>query len=126
MEGSGGDNVEGVRLRVEHRKAVVVLGGNNDVFLASGFGEGDDVVRIEAGGIEFRRESFIVGYRDGSAVHDPLADAGDLFPVPGARRDRVEAPVNEHAEAGGPPPLHACIALGWGLGVLNSRDGMLV
>ena len=126
MEGGGSDDVEGIGLGIEHGKAVVVLGGNNDVFLASGFGERDDVMRIEASGVEFRRKSFIVGYRDGGAVHDPLADTGDLFAVPGSCGDRVEPPVDEHAETGRPPPLHTCIALGWCFCVLNGGDGMMV
>jgi hypothetical protein len=33
--------------------------------------------------------------------------------------------VDEHAEAGFAPPLHASVALGWGLGVLNRGDGMV-
>jgi len=126
MERGGCDDVEGIGLGIEHGKAVMVLGGDNDVLLASGFGEGDYVMRIEACGVEFRRKSFIVGYRDGSAVHNPLADTGNLLAVPCACRDGVKAPVDKHAESGRPPPLHTCIALGWCFGVLNGGDGMMV
>ena len=45
LERRGGDDVEGVGLRVEHGEAIVVLGGDDDVLHAGGFGEGDDVVR---------------------------------------------------------------------------------
>jgi hypothetical protein len=81
-------------------------------------------VRVEAGGIEFGREGFVVGDGDGGGVHDPLADAGDLFAVPCAGGDGVEAPVDEHAEAGGTPPIHAGVALERGFGVLNGRHRM--
>ena len=126
MEGGGSDDVERVCFGVEHGKAVVVFGGDDDIFLASGFGEGDDVVRIEAGGVEFGCESFIVGYRDRSAVHDPLAYSGNLLAVPGSGGDRVEAPVDEHAEAGCTPPCHASIAFSRSFGILNGLDGMIV
>ena len=52
FEGGGGDDVEGVDFGVEHGEAVVVLGGDDDVLHAGGFGEGDDVVGGEAGGVE--------------------------------------------------------------------------
>ena len=48
-------------------------------------------------------------------VHDPLADAVDPLAVVGAGGDGIDAPVNEHAEAGRAPPGHAGVALGGGL-----------
>jgi hypothetical protein len=33
--------------------------------------------------------------------------------------------VDEHAEAGLAPPLHAGVALGWGFGVLDGGDGVI-
>jgi hypothetical protein len=124
FEGGGGDDVEGVGLGVEHGEAVVVLGGDDDVLHAGGFGEGDDVVGAEGGGVEFGREGFVVGDGDGGVVHDPLADAGDLLAVPGAGGDGVEAPVDEHAEACFAPPVHAGVELGGGFGVLDRGDGV--
>ncbi len=50
---------------------------------------------------------------------------GGALSVPLAGRDGVEAPVDEHTEAGIAPPGHAGIALGGGLGVLNGGDGMV-
>ena len=125
LEGGGGDDVEGVDLGVEHGEAVVVFGGDDDVLHAGGFGEGDDVVRAEAGGVELGGEGFVVGDGDGGVVHDPLADAGDLLAVPCAGGDGVEAPVDEHAEAGFAPPLHAGVFLGGGFGVLDGGDGVV-
>ena len=124
LEGGGGDDVEGVGFGVEHGEAVVVLGGDDDVLHAGGFGEGDDVVGGEGGGVEAGGEGFVVGDGDGGVVHDPLADAGDVLAVPGAGGDGVEAPVDEHAEAGLAPPFHAGVALGGGFGVLDGGDGM--
>ena len=126
FERRGGDDVEGICLGVEHGEAVVVLGGDDDVLHAGGFGEGDDVVGAEGGWIELGSEGFVVGYGDGGGVHDPFTDAGDLLAVPRAGGDGVEAPVDEHAEAGLAPPLHASIALGWSLGVLDGGDGMFL
>ena len=119
FEGSGGDDVEGVDLGVEHGEAVVVFGGDDDVLHAGGFCEGDDVVRGEAGGIELGGEGFVVGDGDGEVVHDPLADVSGALAVPLASGDGVEAPVDEHAEAGFAPPFHAGVALGGGFGVLD-------
>src|SRR5579871_6123455 len=125
LEGCGGDDVEGVDLGVEHGEAVVVLGGDDDVLHAGSFGEGDDVVGAEAGGVELGGEGLVVGDGDGEVVHDPLADVGGALAVPLACGDGVEAPMDEHAEASFAPPLHAGVALGWGFGVLDGGDGMV-
>ena len=125
FEGSSGDDVEAVDFGVEHGEAVVVLGGDDDVLHACGFCEGDDVVGAEAGGIELGGEGFVVGDGDGEVVHDPLADVGGALAVPLAGGDGVEAPVDEHAEAGFAPPLHAGVALGGGFGVLVGGDGVV-
>ena len=102
----------------------MVLGGDDDVLHTGGFGEGYDVVGAEGGGVEFWGEGFVVGDGDGGGVHDPLADAGDLFAVPSAGGDGVKTPVDEHAEAGLAPPLHAGVALGWGFGFLDCPHGV--
>ena len=102
-----------------------MLGGDDDVLHAGGFGEGDDVVCTETGGIEVFGEGLVVGDGDGEIVHDPLADMGGALTVPLPGRDRVEAPVDEHAETGLAPPLHARIALGWSLSVLDGGNRMV-
>ena len=56
-------------------------------------------------------------------IHSPMP--GMLLAVPRAGGDGVEAPVDEHAEAGLAPPLHAGVALGGGFGVLNGLDGVV-
>ena len=124
FEGGSGDDVEGISFRVEHGEAVVMLGGDDDVLHPGRFGESDDIVRAEGGGIESGGEGFVVGDRDRGVVHDPLADAGDLVAVPGPGGDGVEAPMDEHAEAGLAPPCHAGVTLSRGFGVLNGGDGV--
>ncbi|MCU1247398.1 MAG: hypothetical protein JWQ49_427 [Edaphobacter sp.] len=102
-----------------------MLGGDDDVLHTGGFGEGYDVVRAEAGGVEVFGEGFVVGDGDGEVVHDPFADVGGALAVPLACGDGVEAPVDEHAEAGFAPPLHAGVALGGGFGVLDGGYGVI-
>ena len=76
-------------------------------------------------GLNCGGEGLVVGDGDGGVVHDPLADAGDLLAVPVAGGDGVEAPVDEHAEAGFAPPLHAGVASGRGFRCpgWRGRDG---
>jgi len=50
---------------------------------------------------------------------------GGALAVPLAGGDGVEAPVDEHAESGLAPPLHAGVALGGGFGVLDGGNGMI-
>ena len=54
----------------------------------------------------------VFGDGDLAVVHDPLADTFDLLALVGAGRDRIDAPMDEHAEAGLAPPFHAGVALG--------------
>ena len=100
----------------------MMLRSDDDVLHSSRLGEGDDVVCAEAGRVGILGEGFVVGDGDGEVVHDPLADVRGALAVPFACRNGVEAPVDEHAEAGLAPPLHASVALGWGLCVLNRGD----
>jgi hypothetical protein len=46
------------------------------------------------------------------------------LPFPDSAGDGLEAPMDEHAEARGTPPLHVGIALSLGLGVLDGRHRM--
>ena len=84
LKGRGGDDVEGVDFGVEHGEAVVMLGGDDDVLHAGGFGEGDDVMRVEAGGIELRGESLVVctGMEALFMIHSPMSGICLPFQVP--------------------------------------------
>ena len=46
-----------------------------------------------------------------ASIHDPFADAGNLFAVPGAGGNGVEAPVDEHAKSCLAPPRHTRVVL---------------
>jgi hypothetical protein len=123
-KGCRGDDIKGICFGVEHGEAVMMFGGNDDVLHPRRLGESYDVMGIEACGIELRGESLVVGYWNGSVVHDPFANSRDLLSVPGSCGDGVKTPVDEHAEACVPPPGHACVTLRGGLGILNRGHGM--
>ena len=75
LEGRGVDDVEGIGLGVEHGEAVVVFGGDDDVLHAGGLGERDDVVGVEAGGIELAGEVPCSRRREWCAsfmIHSPM------------------------------------------------------
>ena len=119
------DDVERVRLRIEHREAVVMLRGDHDVFHARRLGQRNNIVGAEARWVELRCQCLVIRYRDRGIVHDPLADARNLLTVPGAGRDRIQPPMDEHAKARLAPPLHPRIALSGRLGVLNGGNWMM-
>ena len=68
-------------LRVEHGKAVVMLGGDDDVFLAGILGDRDPLVGVELDGVEFLGELLVLGHGDLAGAHDPFADAADGLPL---------------------------------------------
>ena len=51
MKGRGGDDVEGICLGVEHGEAVMMFRGDDDVFHPRRLGERDDIVGVEAVGL---------------------------------------------------------------------------
>ena len=61
--------------------------------------------------VELLRVLAVFGDGDLAVVHDPFADAADLLALVSAGRDGIDAPVDEHAEAGLAPPFHAGVAL---------------
>ncbi|OPZ07697.1 MAG: hypothetical protein BWZ10_02779 [candidate division BRC1 bacterium ADurb.BinA364] len=106
-EGRGVDDVIGAGLRMVHREAVMVLGGDDQIFHPRVFGHGHPFLGVELRGIESPGEFFVFGDGDFGALHDPLANAGNLLVFPDARGNGVEAPVDEHPEPGFAPPLHS-------------------
>ena len=119
--GRGFDDVPVAGLRIEQRKAVVVLAGDDDVFHAGFFGELHPLVGIVFDRIELLGVLAIFGHGNLAAVHDPLADAADLLAVVGAGGHGIHAPVDEHAEPGLAPPGHALVALLLGFPVVIRR-----
>lgn len=110
MEGRRVDDVVLAGLGVEHGKTVVMFSGDDDVLHAGVLGDGDPLVRVEPDGVEFIGEFLVVFDGNFGVVHDPLADAGDFFAIPIAGGQRIEAPVDEHAETRVAPPVEAAFA----------------
>ena len=98
------DDVVVARRRVVHRKPLVVLRGDHEVLHAGFLGQPDARGRVELGGIEPRGELLVLGDGYARARHDPRAEAGNVLSLPLAGGNRVEAPVDEHAESGRTPP----------------------
>ena len=93
-------------LGVPHAEAFVVLGGEDDVFHAGLPGHPGPFLRVEEVGVEMVEVLLVVLVGQAFLVLDPF--------VPG--RHGIESPVDEHAEAGVRPPLHALEFLLPGLG----------
>ena len=91
LERSGVHDVEGVG-GLEHREAVVVLGGDDDVFHAGILGDFDEVIGIELGGVELVGVLVVLGDGNPGVVHDPFADAGDIACRGKRRRGRNRRP----------------------------------
>ena len=92
------DHVEVVGLRVIHRKTIVVLAGDDDVFHAGILGQLGDRLGVELVGLEGGGEFLVFG--DGNIghllVHDPLADAIVGLAIHFVAELRIEPPVDEH------------------------------
>ena len=118
FEGGGVHDIEGVG-GLEHGETVMVLGGDDHVFLAGVLGEFDEVIGVELGGVELVGVLFVLGGGDLGVVLDPLAEVGNIAALVDAGGSGVDAPVDEHAETGFAPPLHAGVFLFLGLGGLD-------
>ena len=97
----------------------MVLGGDDDVLHAGVLGGEHDGVGIEVDGVELRGEGVVGFERDLGGGADPLAVGVDAVPLSGG--DGVETPVDEEAEAGVAPPLHARVLAE--RGVVEARGG---
>ena len=116
--------IPGICFGVEHREAVMMFGCNDDVLHPGRLGEGHDIVRAEADRIELRGERLVVRNGDGGIVHEPLPSSRRRLAVPRTGGDGVKTPMDEHAEAGIPPPGHACVTLRGRFGILDRGHGM--
>ena len=99
-------------LRVEHGEAVVVFGGDDKVAHAGLLREADPGIGVEVDGVKGAGDLTVI-YRDWDLGHslDMFAVAAVGFALPGAAERRVDAPVDEHAEAGLAPPTETGVAL---------------
>ena len=112
MEGSRFDDVKVGEFGAVHAKAVMVFGGDDDVFHAGAFGDADPFAGIEVGGIELGGEFFVFGRRYFGLQLDPFGVVFLAFPFAGG--DGVDAPMNEHAEPGLVEPGHPVGVFGRG------------
>jgi hypothetical protein len=99
----------------EEGKAVVVFSSNYHILHPGLFGKAHPFIGIVFDWIKILCKGFILCHRNLGSIHDPLTDSGDLFTFVGSGRYGIDTPVNEHAEAGFPPPFHAGIAFSFGL-----------
>ena len=121
LERRGVINIVTIDFAMKHGKAVVMLGGDDHVFHARRLSERHPLLGVEFFGIKLLGVTRISGDGDFGVVHDPFAEAGDLLAVVTAGRHGIDAPVDEHAEAGGAPPFHAGVALFLRFGRLRCR-----
>ncbi len=119
----GGHDVEVGLGRVEEAEPVVVLGGDHDVLHAGLLRQADPGERIEFPRVEPFAEGVVLVDRDPRGIPDPLSVAGLAVPLSGG--NGVEPPVDEHAEAGLPPPVEARVGAGRGAGSGGGRRGCL-
>ena len=91
-------DVETAGLGIIHRKTVVMLAGDDDVFHARFLGEPGDGAGIEFLRVEGARQFFVLRGRDVGhlRMHDPLADAIVGFSIDLVGQLGVEPPVNKH------------------------------
>ena len=109
--GRGINNVVRMR-RLEHGKAVVVLGGDHQVLHAGFLGNRHPLLGVELHRGELLSQLLVLGDWDLGVAHDPLAQAGDAFPLPFPRGNGVDAPVDEHPESClAPPGEGVCVLL---------------
>ena len=87
---------------IEHAEAVVVLGGHDHVLHPCTLGQVRPLVRLELRRVELRRQLRVLILGDLAHGANPLALA----------EQRVDAPVDEHAELGFPEPTPRFLARG--------------
>ena len=109
------DDVVVGHLRIEHRKAVVVLAGDDDVFHPRVFRRLNPLARVELNGVELGGEFLVVGHLHLLVREVPLRDALVALEVGRVGGHGVDAPVDEHPELRLAPPLRPRLELLRGL-----------
>jgi hypothetical protein len=100
LERSGIHHIEGICLAVEHSKAIMVLGGENEVFHTCILSQGNPLVRIEVNGIEALGKLGIFRIGDGHEALDPLCIVPDPTAPPFTGQQRVKTPMGHHTILG--------------------------
>ena len=75
-KGSLVDHVEGVGLGAEHRKSIMMFGGNHEVLHARFFRQTDKFICVEFDWIKLRRVLLVLGDRNLAAAHHPFSAVG--------------------------------------------------
>ena len=102
-----------VVLRTKHRKAIVMLGCDDDVFHAGTFGAANEFISVKFRRIELFSVLLVFRDRNLAATHHPFRAVGEVIPFVLSTDDRVDTPVNEHAKLCFTPPSHPCVAIGF-------------
>ena len=120
LEGGGLDAPIGL-VGPEHAEAVVVFGGDDDVFHAGILGQAHPFLGVELHRVELAGELLVLGDGHLGFLEEPFAVVGVAVPLAGGHG--IDAPVNEQAEAGLAEPGHALVALGGRFGGLGNEGG---
>ena len=98
-----------------------MLRRDHDVFHAGVLRQLHPVVGLELHGVELHYERLVLAHGNLRSVHDPFAEAERSLSLPFARRDRIEAPMDEEAVLRLPEPFESLLARG----VRGTRRGCL-
>jgi len=109
--GCGLDDIPIAGFGIEHGKAVVMLGRDDDIFYAGGLGEFDPLDGIEIRRIEFLSIRLIFGHWYLAVIHDPFTNAVNPFALVCSSGHGINTPVDEQAKARFAPPSHARVVL---------------
>ena len=108
------DNVVFVVPGTKHGKAVVMFGGDDDVFHAGSFSSPDKLFSVEFDRVELLGVLFVLGDRNFAAAHHPLGAVGELLAFVESAGRGVDSPVHKHAEPCLFPPSHSRFAVNFG------------
>jgi hypothetical protein len=130
FEPGGVVEIVGGDFRRIHGEAVVVLGGDDEVFHAGVFKEVDPGGGVELFGVEGGDDvGEVLLTRNFEDAHDVFRIGAGAFALVDAAEFGVDAPVHEAAETGITPPVEALVAGGEGVGppaVEGIVDGGLI
>src|SRR2546422_1239601 len=97
-------HIEVGELRIEQTKAVVMLGGDDDVFHTCFLSRPDPGIGIKLDRIKLREKLIVLLDGNMCRVANPFTVSGLILPFSG--RDRIESPMNEQTESSFVPPFH--------------------
>lgn len=97
----GGGHVPGGQGGIPEAEAVMVFGRDHDVFHPGLFGGQHPGLRVVVHRVELALQGgAVIPGRDAQAVLDPVRRAAGGRSIPGTARHGIDAPVDEHPEAG--------------------------